>query len=70
MSRIESRPSRLGRWDYVFFVDVDGHADSEPLRSAIEELQDVSRLVKVLGSYPRAVLSPTDTEEGEDSGND
>lgn len=56
MSRIESRPSRRKKWDYVFFMDVEGHMDTEPLRSALEELKQHSSLFKVLGSYPAAVL--------------
>lgn len=56
MSRIESRPSRRKKWDYVFFMDVEGHVDTEPLRSALEELKQHSSLFKVLGSYPAAVL--------------
>ena len=55
MSRIESRPSRQGRWDYVFFIDVDGHASDGPLAAAIEALEGQARLVKVLGCYPRAI---------------
>jgi chorismate mutase/prephenate dehydratase len=69
MNRIESRPSRQGRWDYVFFIDVDGHVDDPALSAAMEALSASARLVKVLGSYPRAVLgrlpdqqtSPTDS---------
>ena len=57
MSRIESRPSRSGTWQYVFFIDVDGHADEEPLRGALQVLQKLSEQVHVLGSYPRAVLA-------------
>jgi len=56
MKRIESRPSRQGRWDYVFFIDVEGHVEDEPLRLAMETLNSEARMVKVLGSYPRAVL--------------
>lgn len=56
MTRIESRPSRRKKWDYVFFIDVEGHADSEPLRSALEQLKKHASLFKVLGSYPTAVL--------------
>jgi chorismate mutase / prephenate dehydratase len=54
MSRIESRPSRQGMWEYVFFVDVLGHVDDEPVKSALEEIQQQASLLKVLGSYPRA----------------
>lgn len=56
MSRIESRPSRRGMWDYVFFVDIEGHAKQEGVAGAIGELEDVASFVKVLGSYPKAVL--------------
>ena len=56
MSRIESRPSQAGKWEYVFFVDVEGHVDDEALRSALEALAKVSDQTRVLGSYPRAVL--------------
>jgi chorismate mutase/prephenate dehydratase len=56
LTRIESRPSRRRKWDYVFFIDVEGHADEAPLKDALEELKQQSSLFKVLGSYPCAVL--------------
>lgn len=56
MSNIESRPSRRGVWDYVFFIDIDGHRDDETVRSAIDEIENASAMVTVLGSYPKAVL--------------
>jgi chorismate mutase/prephenate dehydratase len=56
MTRIESRPSHKRKWDYLFFIDVDGHADNEPLKSALEELRKMSSLVRVLGSYPVAIV--------------
>ncbi|MDT8409426.1 MAG: prephenate dehydratase [Wenzhouxiangellaceae bacterium] len=56
MNRIESRPSRQGRWDYVFFIDVDGHFSSEALAAVLSELEGEARMVRVLGSYPRAVV--------------
>ncbi|HEY5774589.1 MAG TPA: prephenate dehydratase [Xanthomonadales bacterium] len=55
MSRIESRPARAGRWSYVFFIDVDGHAETEPLKSALAEMQEQASLTRVLGSYPKAI---------------
>jgi chorismate mutase/prephenate dehydratase len=64
MNRIESRPSRTGRWKYVFFVDIDGHAEEEPLISALQELEKQGGQVKVLGSYPRAVMARTVHKEG------
>jgi len=57
MSRIESRPSSTARWSYVFFIDVEGHAEAEPLKSALGEMQHQSSLTRVLGSYPKAVRS-------------
>jgi chorismate mutase/prephenate dehydratase len=56
MTRIESRPSRRGMWDYVFFVDVEGHQDDPNVQKALTELKEEARLFKVLGSYPMAVL--------------
>lgn len=55
MTRIESRPSRRRNWDYVFFIDLDGHAEESPAREALAELQERSSLFRVLGAYPRAV---------------
>jgi len=56
LTRIESRPSRRRKWDYVFFIDVEGHADESPLKDALNELKEQSSLFKVLGSYPCAVV--------------
>ncbi len=56
LTRIESRPSRRGMWDYVFFVDIDGHVSEPHIAAALEELEAESSFLKVLGSYPRAVL--------------
>ncbi|MCH7696526.1 MAG: prephenate dehydratase [Proteobacteria bacterium] len=56
MTRIESRPSRKGMWDYVFFVDVEGHVEDEPVARSLQQLEEHAAMVKLLGSYPRAVL--------------
>jgi chorismate mutase/prephenate dehydratase len=56
LTRIESRPSRRRKWDYVFFIDVEGHAEQQPLKDALEELKKRASLFKVLGSYPCAVV--------------
>ncbi|RME35302.1 MAG: prephenate dehydratase [Gammaproteobacteria bacterium] len=56
LTRIESRPSRIGMWDYVFFVDLEGHIEDEPVREAVTELERRAAMVKHLGSYPQAVL--------------
>ncbi|MDD5033759.1 MAG: prephenate dehydratase [Methylococcaceae bacterium] len=54
MTKIESRPSRRGVWDYVFFIDVEGHRQDDDLAVALAELEKVS-MVKILGSYPRGI---------------
>jgi chorismate mutase/prephenate dehydratase len=54
LSRIESRPSRKRVWDYVFFVDIDGHVSEPMVKQAIAALRASCDFVKVLGSYPRA----------------
>ncbi|HZF31804.1 MAG TPA: prephenate dehydratase [Gammaproteobacteria bacterium] len=56
MTRIESRPSRRAKWDYVFFVDLDGHAEEPNVAKALAEIQKKATLFKVLGAYPKAVL--------------
>jgi len=55
MTRIESRPSRRKNWDYVFFVDIEGHAEESPVADALAELKKNSSLFRVLGAYPRAI---------------
>ena len=56
MTRIESRPSRKRKWDYVFFIDVEGHVTDPGVSKALAALESRASLFKVLGSYPRAVL--------------
>ncbi len=56
MTRIESRPSRRGIWDYVFFIDILGHQQDETVQQAFAELSEKTSLLKILGSYPVAVL--------------
>ena len=56
MTRLESRPSRQGLWDYVFFIDILGHADDQHVASAMQALEAKAGILKLLGSYPRAVL--------------
>ena len=56
MTRIESRPSRRGKWEYVFFVDIDGHKDDADVAQALENLKSEAQVCKILGSYPKAVL--------------
>jgi chorismate mutase/prephenate dehydratase len=56
MTKIESRPSRVSKWDYVFFVDVEGHVEDDNVAAAVNELSGVASSLKVLGSYPRCEL--------------
>ncbi len=56
MTKLESRPSRAGLWEYVFFVDIEGHRQDEKVAKAIAELQEKTAFLKILGSYPVAVL--------------
>jgi chorismate mutase/prephenate dehydratase len=54
MTRLESRPSRAGLWEYVFYVDVEGHQQDPALARALADLQHKAAFVKILGSYPSA----------------
>jgi chorismate mutase/prephenate dehydratase len=56
MTRIESRPSRRGMWDYVFFIDIEGHRQDEMVAKTISEIEAQAAMLKVLGSYPHAEL--------------
>lgn len=58
LTKIESRPSRKRPFEYVFFVDVDGHVTDARIQRALEAATLTSETVKVLGSYPKAELSP------------
>jgi chorismate mutase/prephenate dehydratase len=55
MSRLESRPSRTGLWEYLFFVDLEGHQDDPPVSAALAELRQRAPFLKLLGSYPADV---------------
>ncbi len=55
MSRLESRPSPEGMWEYVFFIDLFGHAEDPDIKRALGEMQQLASLLKVLGAYPRSV---------------
>jgi chorismate mutase/prephenate dehydratase len=52
MSRLESRPSRAGLWEYVFFVDIEGHQQDPKVAQVLQELRELAAFLKVLGSYP------------------
>ncbi len=57
MTRIESRPSQKRKWDYVFFIDIEGHVEDANVAAAMADLQQRASLLRVLGSYPRAVTA-------------
>ena len=55
MTRFESRPARMGAWEYYFYVDVEGHAADDKVAKALDELQQNAAFYKLLGSYPRSI---------------
>ncbi|SER54048.1 chorismate mutase [Nitrosomonas sp. Nm51] len=52
MTRLESRPSRIHLWQYVFFVDIEGHQKDANVAKALKELNEKASFLKILGSYP------------------
>jgi chorismate mutase/prephenate dehydratase len=55
MTKIESHPSPSKSWEYLFFVDIEGHAEDESVRQAIAEARPHTRQLEVLGSFPVTV---------------
>ncbi len=53
LSKIESRPTRIKAWDYVFFIDMLGHKDDAPISESLELLRTRASSVRFMGSYPR-----------------
>ena len=56
MSRIESRPSGKGVWEYVFFIDIEGHSHDHIVAKALQNLAEDTSMFRVLGAYPKAVI--------------
>ena len=56
MTKFESRPSKVALWEYLFFVDIEGHRDDANVSAALQEVEGIAGYLKVLGSYPQAVL--------------
>ena len=52
LTKIESRPLKKKAWEYIFYIDMEGHIDDEMVKKAIESLKAKSLSLKVLGSYP------------------
>lgn len=56
MTSIETRPERPNKWAYVFFIDMEGHINDENVQKALEEIRPQVKDLRVLGSYPKAVI--------------
>lgn len=56
MTRLESRPSHMGIWSYRFFIDFKGHLDEDTIKLFLDDIRVRSDDLKILGSYPRAVI--------------
>jgi len=54
MTRFESRPARVGTWEYYFYIDFEGHRDDATVAEALADLEKKAAFVKILGSYPRS----------------
>ena len=54
MARFESRPAKLGSWEYYFYVDIEGHERDPAVIAALDELRGLCAFFKSLGSYPAA----------------
>jgi chorismate mutase/prephenate dehydratase len=54
LTKIESRPFRKKPWEYIFFIDIEGHIEDQNVKVAIDEVSAASQFIKVLGSYPRS----------------
>jgi chorismate mutase/prephenate dehydratase len=52
LTKIESRPSRRKAWEYIFFIDCEGHMDEDRIKKALTELKSRCLFLKILGSYP------------------
>lgn len=52
MTRFESRPARVGTWEYYFYVDLEGHVEDPSVAAALAELKQACAFYKCLGSYP------------------
>ena len=56
LTRIESRPARTGQWDYLFYIDIEGHEQDAAVGQALGELAKLAPYLKILGSYPTAAI--------------
>lgn len=56
LTKFESRPSRTGLWEYIFFIDIEGHHLENQVQTALNQLKNSAAFVKIIGSYPVAVI--------------
>ncbi|MEM3728788.1 MAG: prephenate dehydratase [Candidatus Bathyarchaeia archaeon] len=56
LTKIESRPTRIKPWEYIFYLDFEGHKNEPKCSEALNELRDKTLFIKILGSYPKANL--------------
>ena len=56
LTRIETRPSKSGTWNYNFFIDFEGHVENQGVSGVLKDVSSAVSELKVLGSYPKAVL--------------
>lgn len=56
LTKLESRPSKIGMWEYMFFIDIEGHYQEPKVAAALKELESRASFLKLLGSYPVALM--------------
>ena len=58
ISKLESRPIPDHPWEYQFYLDIEAHAASRSFADALVEIEEHTRSLRILGTYPRATTSP------------
>jgi chorismate mutase / prephenate dehydratase len=54
LTKIESRPTKRRPWEYVNFVEFEGHRETDDVRAVLAEVEERCQFLKILGSYPAA----------------
>ena len=57
LTKIESRPSKMGLGDYLFYIDMEGHRSDKNISMALEDIEKIVDWVKIIGSYPSGIKS-------------
>jgi chorismate mutase/prephenate dehydratase len=57
LTKLESRPARQGNWEYLFFVDCEGHRQDDKVVAVLAKVSSEAAMLKVLGSYPSAAIA-------------